>query len=199
MSDSAISFYRRLGHLWVADRRKQTWLFEQGWLERFRTLLPQEAHVLDLGCGPGSPLAAWFIGQGCRVTGIDSAPAMLDLCRAQFPDQEWIDADMRCLNLARRFDGVLAWNSFFHLSRDDQRAMFPVFGAHAAAGAPLMFTAGPDDGEAIGSLYGADLHHASLAPQAYRRLLAEHGFREIAHVPQDLTCGGHTVWLAQKL
>ena len=197
MSDSAIDFYRRLGPLWVADRRQQKSLFERGWLERFAALLPPGAHLLDLGCGPGEPIAAWLIGQGFRVTGIDSAPAMLELCRARFLEQEWVDADMRSLALGRRFDGILAWNSFFHLSRDDQRKMFPIFAAHAAPGAPLMFTSGPRDDEAVGRLYGEDLHHASLGPDEYRQLLATNGFAEVAHIAEDPDCRGHTVWLAR--
>ncbi len=39
-------------------------------------------------------------------------------------------------------------------TRADQRAMFPVFGDHAAPGAALLFTSGPAAGEAIGDLYG---------------------------------------------
>src|ERR1700752_842606 len=35
--------------------------------------------------------------------------------------------DMRLLRLLRRFDGVLAWDSFFHLRPDDQPQMFNVF------------------------------------------------------------------------
>ena len=50
-----------------------------------------------------------------------------------FPTQEWIVADMRKLALQRKFSGILAWDSFFHLCHDDQRNMFPVF--RAARGA----------------------------------------------------------------
>ena len=102
------------------------------------------------------------------MTGVDSAPAMIDLCGSRFPHATWIVADMRTLDLASRHDGILAWDSFFHLRRDDQRAMFSVFRAHAAPGAALMFTSGPRDGEAIGTYHGAPLYHASLAPDEYR-------------------------------
>jgi hypothetical protein len=105
---------------------------------------------------------------------------------------------MRRLALGRRFDGLLAWNSFFHLTREDQRAMFPVFAAHASPGAALMFTSGPSDGEAIGSFEGEPLYHASLAPEEYRALLAGHGFAVVAHVAEDAGCGGLTIWLARK-
>jgi hypothetical protein len=106
--------------------------------------------------------------------------------------------DMRALSLDRTFDGLIAWDSFFHLSRADQRRMFPVFRAHAAPGAALMFTSGPANGEAIGSYRGEPLYHASLDEAEYRSLLAANGFDVGDFVARDLDCGGHTVWLARR-
>ena len=74
---------------------------------------------------------------------------MIAMCRDHFPAQEWQIADMRTLALGRTFNGVLAWDSFFHLAPDDQRRMFPLFRDHAAPRAALMFTSGPSHGEAI--------------------------------------------------
>ncbi|MBS0242698.1 MAG: class I SAM-dependent methyltransferase [Proteobacteria bacterium] len=171
---------------------------ETGWLGRFVSLVPPGGNVLDIGCGMGEPIARQLIERGFQVTGIDSAPSLIELCRRRFPNAEWNVADMRQLALGRRFDGVLAWNSFFHLTRDDQRKMFPIFAAHAMPGAALMFTSGPADGEAIGEFEGEPLYHASLAPEEYRRLLAENGFEVVAHVAEDESCGRHTVWLARS-
>jgi hypothetical protein len=113
------------------------------------------------------------------------------------PDQEWLLQDMRSLQLPRRFDGVLAWDSFFHLP-DHQRGMFNVFGRHAASSAVLMSHSGPDHGEAIGEYRGGPLYHASLSPYEYTELLGNIGFEVIAHVVEDWkTGGGRTVWLAQ--
>jgi hypothetical protein len=61
-----------------------------------------------------------------------------------------------------------------------------------------MFTSGPSQGEAVGSFEGEPLYHGSLAPEEYRALLAEHGFSVVAHVVEDASCGGHTIWLARK-
>jgi hypothetical protein len=110
----------------------------------------------------------------------------------------WLVRDMRNLSLGQRFDAIIAWDSFFHLRPDDQRAMFRVFRDHAGEGASLLFTSGPDAGEAIGSLYGRDLYHASLSAAEYRELLQRHGFEELLHRVEDAECGGHTVWLAGK-
>ncbi|CVE17274.1 Mg-protoporphyrin IX methyl transferase [Serratia marcescens] len=160
-------------------------------------LTPANARLLDLGCGNGAPIAAYFIEQGYRVTGVDSAQAMIARCRQRFPQQEWRKMDMRQLDLPAKFDGLLAWDSFFHLARDDQRRMFPLFRRHAGPHAALMFTSGPADGVAIGSFEGQPLFHASLAPEEYRRLLQVNGFRVVDHVVEDPACGGRTVWLAQ--
>jgi hypothetical protein len=108
-------------------------------------------------------------------------------------------ADMRGLALGESFDGVLAWDSFFHLTPDDQRGMFATFKAHSRKGTALMFTSGPEYGEAIGSYRGEELlYHASLGPDEYRALLATTGFEVVAHKTEDRTCGGHTVWLARS-
>jgi SAM-dependent methyltransferase len=173
-------------------------LFERGWLERFAALLPAHAAVLDLGCGHAEPIASWLIAQGHKVTGVDTAPSLLALCRQRFPDHDWIESDMRKLALGRQFNGLIAWDSFFHLPFDDQRAMFAIFRDHAAPNAALMFTSGPAQGEATGDHAGEALYHASLAPEEYRALLAAAGFEVLEFKANDADCAGHTVWLAQR-
>ncbi len=180
------------------DRDRNRDAGEAVYLRKVAARLPEGGQVLDLGCGMGEPIARFFIERGHHVTGVDAAPAMLAICRARFPDETWIVADMRRLALGTRFDAIVAWDSFFHLSREAQRAMFALFGDHTAPGAALLFTSGPADGEAIGDLYGQALFHASLDPQEYRALLAENGFDVVVHRVEDPECGGHTVWLAEK-
>ena len=153
--------------------------------------------MLDLGCGTGVPIARYLMEQSCQVTGVDASSAMIARCVDRFPERTWHLADMRTLALNRRFDGILAWDSFFHLTQDDQRRMFPIFKRHAAAGAALMFTSGPSAGEAIGSFEGEPLFHASLDTDEYRRLMHDNGFDVVAHVVADPTCGDRTIWLAR--
>jgi len=191
-----IDLYQRKAQDWIESRARSS-LFEKPWLDRFRALLPSAGPILDLGCGSAEPMAAYLIELGHLVVGVDSSPAMIDACRKRFPEQEWIVADMRHLALQRRFSGILAWDSFFHLCHDDQRRMFPLFRAHALPNAALMFTSGPADGEAIGSFGDEPLYHASLDPAEYRSLLDRNGFRVVSHVVEDPDCGGHTIWLAQ--
>lgn len=195
-ADRIIGLYQH--HASTFDRDRNRTLFEKEWLDRFRALIPDGGALLDLGCGVGEPIARYLIEAGYSLTGVDSAPSMIAMCRERFPAQTWRVADMRELALARTFDGIIAWDSFFHLTPDDQRQIFPVFAAHAAPRAALMFTSGPAHGEAIGAYQGEALYHASLDPAEYRALLTESGFTVEAHAVEDPDCGGHTIWLARR-
>lgn len=189
--------YQKHAHAWDQDRQRAVWN-DKVWHDRFVALLTRGSAVLDLGCGSGWPVARHLVRNGVRVTGVDASPQMVELCRERFPDQEWIVADMREVALGRRFHGILAWDSFFHLDFDSQRKMFPVFAAHAEAGAYLMFNTGPKHGEAMGEYRGDPLYHASLDLAEYEGLLKQYGFDVVQQVTEDPGAGGRTVWLAKR-
>ena len=199
MTDAAahiIDLYRRHAGAWTTARGTVLW--ERAWIERFADMLRQGVAVLDVGCGSGEPVARYLAGRGHPVTGVDGSPEMIALFRANLPGETAEVADMRSLKLDRRYGGLIAWDSFFHLAPHDQRMMFPIFRDHAEREAPLLFTSGPAFGEAIGKLEGEPLYHASLDPDEYRLLLDRNGFDVVTHVAEDPDCGGHTVWLARQ-
>lgn len=169
---------------------------EHGWLQAFMATLPGR-DVLDIGCGTGEPIARLLTGAGAQVTGIDAAPAMIAAARESFPDGRWIRADMREMPDLGRFDGLIAWDSLFHLTPADQRSVLAALPGVARPGAALMFTSGTELGQAIGTFGGQPLYHGSLATAEYRALLDLHGFDVLRHVVSDPACGGRTIWLAR--
>ncbi len=196
--EDVIGIYDREGPTWAATRDRR--LTERPWLDRALTLAPRsggQRQVLDLGCGAGRPIAEYLLDRGCAVTGVDASRPMIELFALVVPAATALHADMRGLSLGQRFDLVLAWDSFFHLSGEDQRAMFPVFEAHAAPGGVLMFNSGPRAGTATGSIGGETLFHESLDPEVYRSLLSDAGFEELGYWPEEPECGGRTIWLAR--
>ena len=86
------------------------------------------ARVLDLGCGPGA-LALRLARRGCRVTAVDTAPAMLAQARqrlraegleAQVTLREVGVAELDTAFQAATFDAVTATLLFSELSTDER-------------------------------------------------------------------------------
>lgn len=196
MHDKIVDLYERNAAAWAEMRG--TWLQEKAWLDTFTVTIPVGGAILDLGCGNGEPIARELIARGFALTGVDSSPSLIAMAAERFPDAEWQVADMRTLDLDRRFDGLIAWHSFFHLHPEDQRPMFARFATHLKAGGVLMFTSGPGHGEAIGEWQSEPLYHGSLAPEEYRGLLDAAGFETLHHKVSDPDCGGATVWIARR-
>ncbi len=107
------------GELWSAQARN--WA---NFLERFHTPLYKSVfdrvgisrgtRLLDVGCGAG--LAAQLAAQlGAQVTGIDAAPAFIEIARERVLDGDFRVGDMEELPYAEAsFDVVTAFNSFQH-------------------------------------------------------------------------------------
>ena len=198
-----VGLYSDMAEGWVADRSRTLGfggpgLTEAGWFQRFMAALPAGGSVLDIGCGSGWPVAAALLKHGFQVVGVDPAPGLLAHAALTLPDGEWLAGDMRTLDLGqRRFDGLLAWHSLFHLSPDDQRIALPRILSLAADVCVFMTSSGPAEGETIGEWRGDPLYHASLDPAEYRAMLAAHGFTPDGVDPSEQD-GHGIIWIARR-
>ncbi len=189
--------YKRYAKAWQ-KMRAQSEFVEKSWLDRFIDQLPPAGNVIDLGCGTGYPIAAYLLNYGFNIEGVDQSKPFIKSAKKAYPTASWKIEDMRSFPITAEYDGVIAWDSFFHLTRDEQKLMFARFSQLAKPGAPLIFTSGHENGEAIGDFNGSELYHASLDPEEYRRLLIEHGFGLLSYKLEDPACGYRSVWLAKK-
>ena len=196
LAQNIIEIYKKHARAWTELRGD--FLYEKAWLDLFLSLIPVHSTLLDLGCGSGKPIADYLIQHNHKITGVDSSDVMIAMAQKNFPKQTWVQADMRTVELDQKFNAILAWDSFFHLTPDDQRQMFAQFAQFSVANTALMFTSGPTVGEAMGDMFGDALYHASLSQDEYRVLLKQYGFNVVKMVANDVECTGHTVWLAQK-
>lgn len=196
MPDRIVEHYERHAHAFDEARRKG--FVERHWLDRFLLGVAKGGHILDLGCGGGEPIARYLVDAGRQLVGVDASARMIALARTRFGRHVWVNADMRKVAPGRRFHGILAWDSLFHLAHDDQARMIERMAGWLEPGGMLLFNSGPAHGEAIGEQFGESLYHASLDPWEYRALFQELGLTEIAFAPEDPATGGRTVWLARK-
>ena len=189
--------YKRYAKAWQKIRAQSEFV-EKSWLDRFIDQLTPAGNVIDLGCGSGYPIAAYLLNYGFNIEGVDNSKPFIKSAKKAFPSASWQLEDMRSFPITTQYEGIIAWDSFFHLTRDEQKKMFARFSQLAKSGAPLMFTSGHENGEAIGDFNGHELYHSSLDPDEYRRLLIEHGFGLLSYKLEDPSCGYRSIWLAKK-
>ncbi len=185
-------------HAATWDEQRPRHLYERKWLDHFANTLPQSGSILDLGCGAGEPVSQYLIAHGFQITGIDFSQPMIDLAVTRFPEQTWLAQDMRSLKLAQRFDGIISWDGFFHLSQSEQRLFLGKLPSLLNNSATLLFTIGTGDGEVTGTVAGQTVYHASLEPDEYQDILIEHGFKQIETVLEDEDALGRSVLFATR-
>ena len=102
--------------------------------------------LLDLGCGTGSHALVWARA-GMRVCGVDNAPTMLalatDKTRRNGLDIEYVNADIRTLDLGRHFDravGMFAVMSYLVTPADFEAGLNAVR-RHLDTGGLFVFDA----------------------------------------------------------
>jgi SAM-dependent methyltransferase len=93
--------------------------------------------LLELGCGGGnnaSHLKAHF-----QMTLVDLSPAMLAVSRAQNPECEHVEGDMRAVRLGRVFDAVFIHDAIMYMTTEEdlRRAMETAF-VHCRAGGAVV-------------------------------------------------------------
>lgn len=85
--------------------------------EKFITLLPKNATILDAGCGPGRD-CEYFVKQGLKVVGVDLSDKLLDIAKQRVPKASFYKQDLRKLHFPiHSFDGIWACASLLHLHR----------------------------------------------------------------------------------
>lgn len=180
------------------DKQRSKKLFEKKWLDLFLSYLTKNSSLLDLGCGTAEPIAKYLIDQKMNVTGVDFSEKMIEISKRRFPNNSWHVQDMSSLELGRTFNGIIAWNSFFHLTQANQVQAFERIDKHLEKDGVLLLTVGDKEGEVTGIVNSHPVYHSSLSSQGYEDLLNRFNYKLIKFIPKDVDCQDHSVLLAMK-
>ncbi len=148
--------------------------------------LPEGAHVLDVGCGPGWT-SAFLARQGYRVTGFDIAPDMITLARRRAAREgvadscEFVVADSESFDLGIQVDAVLVYDTLHHTQREEQ-VLVNCYRHLEPGGRILLAEPGWLHGRRAQQVTEElGVTERGFAPHELRQALQRAGFRNIRH------------------
>lgn len=146
-------------------------------LEKFVSLLPNNAHILDAGCGAGIPTAKFLVQHGIRVTGIDLSETMLNLARDNVPKASFIKMDMNNLQFDENtFDGIVSVYSLFHIPKKHHFSIFQKFFKILKPGGILLINTGISESDGISLFFGVPMLWSNFDPKTTLELIKKGGF-----------------------
>lgn len=169
--------YNKIARQWAAERKQYG--FVSKWIKQFADKLPPGGTILDIGCGNGIPNAAWLSYKGFIVTGIDASTSMIQMAKEEsIHDASFHVVNMLNFETDQMFDGVLAWDSLFHLPYEAQHSMYHRIASWIKPEGWFLFTHGNRDGAIQGDdMYGEKFFYSALDTSHVQSLLIAGGFR----------------------
>ena len=185
-------FYSSLGENYETAFGHDTGLVD--FTKKAISYLPAQAHVLDVGCGTGKPVATLLHETGHYVTGIDISDVMIELSQKAVPTGRFKLADMRTYTPDQPLNAVFNMLSLFALSRDDIEAMVPrwsqwlqvdgivTVGSIAAEDCHPETKGNGYDADGLGArkipfrFMATDITLDLLTRKGWEKILTEHGF-----------------------
>ncbi|QFU82225.1 class I SAM-dependent methyltransferase [Natronorubrum aibiense] len=110
--------------------------------------LPDEATVLDVGCGDGLRTLANL--SGIERIGLDISSRQLELAADNVPEAHLIHGEMTRLPLAANsVDAITAYHAVFHVPQSEHPAVYDEFARVLRAGGRLLATVGSSRYETV--------------------------------------------------
>lgn len=174
--------YNKIANQWATERNT-SWVSET--VIEFASYLAKGGSVLDIGCGSGLPHGKYLIDQGLMYFGLDLSNEMVRLSKANLGEI----CDIQCCDVfdyipTFNFNGILAYDSLFHLPLDKQDDIFSLLGSWLKPNGMLLYTYGYDEGEIIGEMMGEKFNYSCLSMEKQQLLLNEAGL-EIKWIKKD--------------
>ncbi|MFX1552266.1 MAG: class I SAM-dependent methyltransferase [Promethearchaeota archaeon] len=167
-------------------------------LKEFVSLLPHNAHVLDVGCGAGIPTAKFLIERGIKVTGIDLSDKMLNLARENVTKARFIKMDINNLDFKENtFDGIISVYTLFHVPKKNHFEIFQEFFRILKPAGILMINTGVSESEGTSIFFGVPMFWSNFNPKTTLYLIKKTGFSIISEAILERG-GEYQYWIFGK-
>lgn len=159
----------------IRDEQREKWtafLLEQ---------LPENAPVLDLGCGNGLP-STLALANRFAVTGVDFSERQIEAARKNVPEATFMVSDMSALDVPDcQFMAVTAYYSIIHLPREGQPELFRKIAGWLRPGGYLVTVLGATDspGDVEPDWLGAPMFWSHYPPEVNCRMATDAGLEII--------------------
>lgn len=140
--------------------------------------LPTPAHVLDIGCGAGVPVAQ-TLSQHAILTGVDLSAEQIRRAQTNVPTGHFIQSDIMALDFpAATFDAIVSFYAIFHLPREEHPELFRRIHTWLKPGGHLLATVTYIAEEAYteNDFFDVTMYWSNYGLADYQRILRALGF-----------------------
>lgn len=172
------SGYDQVADAYAALEREAGDWPRQRHVEELVRLLHPGAHVLDLGCGNGVPVARQLVDAGLRVRGVDVSGEQVRRARAAVPEASFETKDMRTVDLEPdSLDAVVSLYAVEHIPRVEHGALLRRIRSWLREGGSLLLaTEDADEEGVVAEWLGAPMYFSTSRADETRRLVRDAGF-----------------------
>lgn len=136
------------------------------------------ATVLDIGCGPGVPIAK-ALAEKFKVTGVDISAECIRLARENVQSGTFIHGDIMQQHFPREtFDAVVVFYALFHLPREEHSELIKlIYHWLKPGGLSLMtVTMRSEESYTEDDFFGTTMFWSNYSLDDYKQMLEDAGF-----------------------
>ena len=158
------------------------------WLEALLALLPENASVVELGCGNGTGETR-ELARHAHLVGVDISEEQLRRARERVPDATFVQGDLTTIEFEpATLDAVVSFYVFNHVPRELLAGVFARIHGWLRPGGHFLAALGAGDIEAwTGDWLGVPMFFSSFPPATNSQLLRDAGFELVRDEPVTIT------------
>ncbi len=152
---------------------------------------PNSGRLLDLGCGGGQPLTAYFADKGFETVGVDISPEMIEIAKRQIPQGKFFVSDMvECQFDDEEFDAIVSAFAIIHVPQERQEKLFEkIFGWLKPHGTAYLVLGHRETKDWIEEWHGVKMYWSHFGSEKYKEIIDKIGFKiiwdEVENLPND--------------